>query len=172
MFVFLLQALAEILRADVARFAGTQIASCLLAKRNEARMREAENHAFAIHHKLAVHRIGVPRGYGVPAVRKAAFVNEVCHLRRNIERAHKLAHRSGIRNGWIQCSRHGSPTFLRLPPQAAKNADMSGSPRQLPRPREPNGPDRAILFPAPPGIAEHSASGSNSPSNRCATFYP
>jgi hypothetical protein len=51
----------------------------------------------AIHKKLAVNRVRVPRGDPVPHVREAALIGLAAQLRSHFKSADELAHRAGIR---------------------------------------------------------------------------
>src|ERR1700758_1307746 len=106
MLVFLFKPLAEVFGANVTRFAIRRIAPRASTEFHKAGMREPQHHALSIHEKLAIHRVRMPRGDSVPAMREAAAVNVVRHLGWHVESADELAHRAGIWNRRKRCFCH------------------------------------------------------------------
>src|SRR5580704_19658721 len=105
----------------------------------------------------------MPSCYAVPAMRKAAAIDVVGHLRRHVERTNEIAHRSCVRNRGIRSLRHIT-TCGRLPPPAVLTLDNSEWPP--PHPRQPvhAAPDLAALSPAPLRTAVCWYSVTNNPS--------
>ncbi len=97
-FVFLLEALAQVIGGYVAGFAVGQVALVFVAEFDEGHVSQAEHDAFSIHEKFAIDGVAMARGDAVPAMREAAAVNVIGNFGFDLEGADELAHRAKIGN--------------------------------------------------------------------------
>src|SRR5580692_9259819 len=97
-FVFLFEPFAQIFGSNVAGFAVGEVAADAGAEIDEARMGQAEDHAFTVDEELAIHGVTVTGGGAVPAVGETAAVDVVGDFRRDVEGADEITHRAYVGN--------------------------------------------------------------------------
>ena len=104
---------SQIVRGNEARLAVRHIPPAALAKFYKRGMRQSDHHHFAVHKKLGINRVAVPRSNPVPQIRKPAPVGLPRQPRSNLEGAHKFLHRPRI-SQHRTCSRHTLSQICKL----------------------------------------------------------
>src|SRR6266478_883454 len=101
--IILFETLAQIFRGDKAGFAVGQVALALFTELHESGMCQSDDVRGAVHEKLGVDGVRVPRGDPVPHVREAALISLAAQLRGHFKGSDELAHGAGIREYGACC---------------------------------------------------------------------
>src|SRR3984957_15276061 len=175
--IFFFQPFPQVLRGNKTRFPVRQVAPRLFTEFHKRRVRQSHHVRSALHKKLCINRVAVPRRHAIPHMRKTALIHLPAQFRDHLKRPDKLAHRSSICK-YRPC-RHKSPSSASLlycvlifpsllaidsPPSPIPRANNSVSPPPPQPPPAPGSPDPAALSRAPRETAARTVSGCNNPS--------